>query len=159
MWQHGRNLTQLIIYQHDFPFSRNTEFAREHHIFRSNVFPCDCFFVVAPVPIATRYSEHSWSVLHSLPTQLRPTFDANGTRPFDSHTRTILFISFIDQNTVWKSSDSQHIHTRHVPSIQIRMNYVAAVLLLAELRKREQQGCSQTHSNVSYSPFYINLWF
>ena len=64
---------------------------------------------------------------------------------------------FIDQDTIWRSSDFQHVHTRHVQSIQIWLNDLTVFPLVADARKRERQSCSPLHPKHSYTSFSINF--
>ena len=75
------------------------------------------------VPIATKYAEpcHSWSVLYR-PLNIFPgVHHSMQVVPYTMR-RNFHLRDFIDQNTVRRSSDLQHVHTRRVQSLQIRLN-------------------------------------
>ena len=67
------------------------------------------------------------------------------------------FIFEFSQDTVRTSSDFQLVKRDTYNGVQVRLNDFAAVPIMAGLRKREQQGCSQLHPKLSYPSFSINL--
>ena len=126
--------------------------------------PESVILVAVTIPIATKYSEpcHCWSVLDgplSCSLSVRHSMQIASCLLIHTIRRAFHLLYFIDQDTVPRSSDFQRVHTTHVHVVQARLNAFAAVPLRADLRKREQQGCSQLQSTLSCSSFSIHLWF